>query len=179
MNRKEEEVLVRPSMGDTDPSANAPSHAPRAAEPTHSTLDEAGTDQDASSERGAFRPGGRPERPVDRRRPPDIDTTGGPPAGMSKNQWKKQLRQEKAQAEKKERRAAEKQRRKANKRARYQEMQAKIEAGEMEAPEPKRQKPNPLPKIPLNVGVIIDLGFDSLMDDKVSAYRFPLPACSV
>lgn len=103
---------------------------------------------------------------ADARPAADIDTAGGPPAGMSKNQWKKQLRFEKAQAEKKARRAAEKARRKANKRARYQEMQAKIESGEMEPPAPKRPKVAP-PKRPVDVGVIIDLGFDSLMEDRV------------
>lgn len=81
------------------------------------------------------------------------------PATLSKNAQKRLLKDEKRQAQKLERRAKEKARRKENKRARAIEAAA-------EGHEPPVKRPRLLPK-PFDARIVIDLGFDDLMSDKV------------
>lgn len=81
------------------------------------------------------------------------------PVPLSKNAQKRLLKAEKRQAQKLERRAKEKAKRKENKRARAVEAAA-------EGHEPPVKKPRLLPK-PFGACIVIDLGFDDLMSDKV------------
>ena len=85
---------------------------------------------------------------------------------MSKNAIKKAAKAERLAALKLERRAREKEAKKEKKRIRA-EKQAAGELDELQEEETKRRMKKP--KLEFGGTVIVDLGFDSMMNDKVSS----------
>lgn len=106
------------------------------------------------------------ERPVE----PAVDTDEAGPSRisppLSKKAMKKAAKQERYQALKLERRAKEKEAKKEKKRG----IAAKRAAGELDEDDEKKRK-NKRPRLHFGGKIIVDLGFDDMMNEKVGCAR--------
>lgn len=90
------------------------------------------------------------------------------PQALSKNAIKKAAKAEKYAAYKLERRAREKETKKEKKRV----VAEKRAAGELDEDEEEKKRQKKRPKIHFGGKVIVDLGFDEMMNEKVCDVRF-------